>query len=321
VNYAATPIALSAGWNMIAYLPPTDDTIEHALAAIDSTIIIVKNNSGRTYWPSLGIDDITIMVVGQGYKVLMSDTATFYYPTPEIGVPKRVATGSVKKMLRLPVPRHFALHAVTGNNATLLAKRVALGGRQAPDSSEIGAFDASGHLVGSGTVIHGIAAFAVWGKDPQTKVKDGCLASEAVTFKLWDGKQEYPLDYRTQNKTTAQYAVDKVFLGDLQVPDGYLITKFDLSRAYPNPFRGSVSVAFDIPTIAGVSRHAVEIEVYDMKGSLVKQLASGIYQAGHYTVTWNCNEERSSAVGSSVYIVRMKAADFDKRMKLVRLGN
>ena len=71
-----------------------------------------------------------------------------------------------------------------------------------------------------------MAAFAVWGKDPQTKKKDGCAASERVKFKLWDGNREYPLDYLSENGTKAQYAVDGVFLGVLNVPDGYLITKF-----------------------------------------------------------------------------------------------
>ncbi len=280
VNYAATAIALSSGWNTIAYLPPSDDSIEHALAGIDTLLIIVKNNSGHAYWPSLGIDDIGIMYVGEGYKVLMSSAASLTYPTPDTGVAKRVAARGGKTMLRLPEPRHYATHANTGNNATLLAKRVTIGDKAVPDSSEIGAFDGTGSLVGSGTVMHGIAAFAVWGIDPQskTKKKDGCAVSESVTFRLWDGKREYPLDYVTQNGTPAKYGVDKVFLGVLSVPEGYLITKFDLTRAYPNPFRGSVKIAFDVPTIGGVTQHAIELAVYDLKGSLVKQLASGLYQ-------------------------------------------
>ncbi|MGA3052561.1 MAG: FlgD immunoglobulin-like domain containing protein, partial [Chitinispirillaceae bacterium] len=77
--------------------------------------------------------------------------------------------------------------------------------------------------------------------------------------------------------------------------------------------------AFDVPTIAGVAEHSLEINVYDLKGSLVKQLATGKYQAGHYTVEWNCNDGRQTSAGSSVYIVRMKAPNFDKRLKLVRV--
>ena len=85
VNYATTAISLSSGWNMIAYLPPTDDSIEHALAGIDTLIIIVKNNSGHAYWPSLGIDDIGIMYVGEGYKVLMSSGSVADLPDAGYG--------------------------------------------------------------------------------------------------------------------------------------------------------------------------------------------------------------------------------------------
>jgi hypothetical protein len=194
-----------------------------------------------------------------------------------------------------------------------------MGGKLVPDSSEIAAFDASGTLVGSGTVIKGIAAFAVWGKDPRTKQKDGCIVSEPLTFKLWVGKQEYPLDYQQPNGATAQYDVDKVLTGMMAVKDAYLITKFDLTRAYPNPFRGAVKIAFDVPVIAGVTQHAIEINVYDLKGSLVKQIAKGTYSAGHYALAWNCGEGREPSIGSSVYIVRMKADNFDKRLKIVRI--
>jgi flagellar hook assembly protein FlgD len=111
----------------------------------------------------------------------------------------------------------------------------------------------------------------------------------------------------------------RIFQGQMIVSGGYLITKFDLTQAYPNPFRGSVKISFDVPTIAGASQQAIEINVYDLKGSLVKQLASGKYQAGHYTVAWNCTEGREVSMGSSVYIVRMKATNFDKRLKLLRV--
>jgi hypothetical protein len=320
VNYATTPIALSQGWNTIAYLPQTPDTIEHALAGVDSLIVLVKNNSGHTFWPALSIDGIYVMQVGEGYKVLMSANGSLTYPTPDTGVSsKRLAGHGGKPVLRLPDPRHYTPHGVTGNNATLLAKQVSVGGKLARDSSEVGAFDASGNLVGSGMVLKGITMVTVWGKNTRTKPKDGCLAGEPVVFKLWDGTREYPLEYESPEGSATKYAVDQVFLGALKVPDGWLITKFDLTRAYPNPFRGAVKIAFDVPTIAGISEHAIEINVYDLKGSLVKQLASGIFQAGHYTVAWNSDESHGAAVGSSVYILRMKASNFDKRLKLVRI--
>ena len=56
-----------------------------------------------------------------------------------------------------------------------------------------------------------------------------------------------------------------------------------------------------------------------MKGVLVHQLAHGMYAAGHYEVSWTGESSGSSMVGSSVYVIQMKANNFDKRLKLVKI--
>jgi hypothetical protein len=159
-----------------------------------------------------------------------------------------------------------------------------------------------------------------------------------VSLKLWDRSKEYPLDFIPQNGRQALYGTDSIFLGELKVPDAipaaakslgsesdlsasvdYPATKFDLARASPNPFRGPVSIAFDVPTITDASAQAVEINLYDLKGRLIKQLANGRYQGGHYSIVWNSGYDAGADVGSNVYIIRMKAANFDKRLKLVRI--
>ena len=335
VNIANTSIPLSANnWSLIAYLPQTDDVIEHALASLGSSLCLVEDYMDNLYWPAADLDEIGIMHAGQGYWVLMNESASLTYRTPENGVSKRVA-GNSKQMLHLPKPIHYAVHASTGNSAVLLAKRVTIGGQQVPDSSEIGAFDASGNLVGSGTVMHGLAAFAICGQSQNIQLqntksaslskklfggkKNGCTQSESITFKLWTGKQEYSLGFQSEDGSLPQYSIGKKLIGYLNASGEAQITKFDLSRAYPNPFKGSVKIAFDVPSIAGVSQQSVEIGIYNLNGSLVKQLASGKYNAGHYELAWNSAEEHEGALGSSVYIVRMKATNFEKRLKLVRV--
>ena len=117
----------------------------------------------------------------------------------------------------------------------------------------------------------------------------------------------------TTGTSKARYADDELFMGSLVVPASFLISKFDLSHAYPNPFRGSVKICFDVPTINGISEHEISIAIFDLKGTLVHQLAKGKYQAGRYALPWQ------GGSGSGAYIVQMKAAGFDKRIKLVRV--
>jgi hypothetical protein len=71
--------------------------------------------------------------------------------------------------------------------------------------------------------------------------------------------------------------------------------------------------------LVGAAQQAIDISVFDLKGGLVKQISSGKFSAGHYEIPWNCSDGPKGAIGSSVYIVRMKASNFDKRLKLVRV--
>jgi hypothetical protein len=318
VTIAATPIALSTGWNTIGYLPQADDSIEHAIAGIAASTILAKDNTGHIYWPGLAIDNIGIMQVGAGYKVLMAAKTSLTYPTP-LALSKSITAASHAPLLRLPDPRHYAVHAITGNNATLLAKRVTMGGTIAPDSSEIGAFDGSGSLVGSGTVIRGLASFALWGSDPFAKQSRGAAANAPISFRLWNGSQEYPLDFSSADGSQPRYATDAVYIGALAVSPGALVNQFGLAGAYPNPFRGSVHIAFDVPSINGLAEQKLSLEVYDLAGRLVERLAQGAYKPGHYTIAWNAAGEREAVDGSNTYVVRLRAEGFDREMKVVRL--
>lgn len=74
------PISLPQGWNMISYLRNSAMSIETALAGISNKIVIVKNNSGGMYVPSLGINTIGNMLPGQGYQIYLSGGCVLTYP-------------------------------------------------------------------------------------------------------------------------------------------------------------------------------------------------------------------------------------------------
>ena len=93
------------------------------------------------------------------------------------------------------------------------------------------------------------------------------------------------------------------------------LPKFSL-MAYPNPFRGPVTVAFNVPLIQGVSVDTIEIAIYNLEGIFIAQIAKGVYRSGNYFISWN-----TSAIGSSgVYICRMKATNFEKQLMLIKVG-
>jgi hypothetical protein len=306
---------MTVGWNMVSYLPQDSMPIANAMTSIATQLVLVKNGAGQIYWPdtNYNLNSIGNMQVGSGYQVYMSVAASLVYP---VGGPQSKAMAADRRpTIYLPNPRHFALSLNTGSNAAVLARRVMTNGASAPDSSEVAAFDSKGNLVGSGVVVHGMTAFSVWGKSVLNKNGPGCDPSEPITFKLWDGKQEYSLEFH--GDVEARYAKDGLFEAAMAVPSANFISKFALGEAYPNPFRDNIRISFDVPEVPGKSVQQVQINVYNLKGSLVARLADGKFTAGHYSVSWNGGN--AAELGSNMYIVEMKAVDFEKMLKLYRV--
>ncbi len=71
---------------------------------------------------------------------------------------------------------------------------------------------------------------------------------------------------------------------------------FRLYRNYPNPFRTSTRVAYDLP--AGTE---VCLTVYDAAGKRVRELASGWQEAGRYGLNWDGRDKAGKTCPSGVY--------------------
>lgn len=64
------PIELKAGWNLVAtYVEPDVASLPDLLASVADKISVVVDNSGRTYVPSLGTNEIGNWSVGEAYKI------------------------------------------------------------------------------------------------------------------------------------------------------------------------------------------------------------------------------------------------------------
>jgi hypothetical protein len=76
-----TPVELVKGWNILPYYPRSEMEVSTALASLDGSLVIVKDEEGNSYIPDLGINNIGTLVPGQGYKIYVSSPVTFTYPT------------------------------------------------------------------------------------------------------------------------------------------------------------------------------------------------------------------------------------------------
>lgn len=82
------PIALQAGWNWVPYLRQSAQKVQICLGSIATVLLAVKNDSGESYIPRLGINTLeqgTIqvgkMLPGKGYMIYVTQATTLVYPS------------------------------------------------------------------------------------------------------------------------------------------------------------------------------------------------------------------------------------------------
>jgi hypothetical protein len=114
----------------------------------------------------------------------------------------------------------------------------------------------------------------------------------------------------TTNDMTYNYDVDQI---DTGVEDE--VYALALKAASPNPFAGSTTIAYTVPTGGGV----VEIAVYDVAGREVRRLVSEPMVAGEGSVSWDGLDARGRAVASGVYFARIDVDGLTASGKLLML--
>jgi hypothetical protein len=85
-----------------------------------------------------------------------------------------------------------------------------------------------------------------------------------------------------------------------------------LNGNYPNPFNPTTDVKFSLnqPT-------RVRIDVYNIKGEMVKTLVNEELDAAYHTVTWNGDDANGRLVGSGVYFYKMRAGKYTSTKKMI----
>ena len=93
--------------------------------------------------------------------------------------------------------------------------------------------------------------------------------------------------------------------------DDILPSETTLKPAFPNPFNPSTTIAYEIAAEGKVS-----IQVYDLKGSLVRTLVSEFQSQDEYSVVWNGRDDAGRKVATGEYFVRMSAPGYTKNIKI-----
>jgi hypothetical protein len=84
---------------------------------------------------------------------------------------------------------------------------------------------------------------------------------------------------------------------------------FSLGQNYPNPFNPTTTIEFSLP-----QKSEVNLSVINMLGQVVKEIASGTFEAGTHSVKLNASD-----IASGIYMYKLQAGNFTSVKKLVLL--
>lgn len=112
---------------------------------------------------------------------------------------------------------------------------------------------------------------------------------------------------------TADFAVSFAVDNDIE-DDPPALPQFSLGQNYPNPFNPSTQFSYTVPE-AG----EVEINIYNILGGKIRQIATGHHQAGTYTLSWNGTDKNGEDVPSGVYFYELVTEEETTTRKMLLL--
>ncbi len=143
-----------------------------------------------------------------------------------------------------------------------------------------------------------------------------------------DGTYFFELQPGTYDVTATLTGYDTETIEDVVVTEGNSTTGVDfnlftgsgeiivvatkLDNNYPNPFNPETRINFSIKEVGNVT-----IEVYNIRGQLVKILVDDLRETGIYTVIWNGTDNSNKSVSSGVYFYKMKAQNYNSTKKMI----
>ncbi|MDP2366000.1 MAG: phospholipase D-like domain-containing protein, partial [Ignavibacteria bacterium] len=123
--------------------------------------------------------------------------------------------------------------------------------------------------------------------------------------------QEFAARYYEAGGTDSIDIVTSVETNEYVIP-----TQFSLLQNYPNPFNPVTKIRFEVPF-----SQKVELNVYDILGSKVKELYNDIAPVGIITIEFKADDLPAGRQGlaSGMYVYQLKTKDFSISKKMVLL--
>ncbi|NQV17224.1 MAG: S8 family serine peptidase [Armatimonadetes bacterium] len=87
-----------------------------------------------------------------------------------------------------------------------------------------------------------------------------------------------------------------------------------LGNNYPNPFNPQTSINFSLK-----ENSFVKLEIFNIKGQLIKTLISDTYEAGVHFTNWTGIDNSGKSIGSGIYLYKLETKDYSASRKMLLL--
>ncbi|MFO8144246.1 MAG: FlgD immunoglobulin-like domain containing protein [Candidatus Syntrophosphaera sp.] len=78
------------------------------------------------------------------------------------------------------------------------------------------------------------------------------------------------------------------------------------------PFNPETTIRYSVKEAMPVT-----LNIYNVKGQLVKTLVNDVREAGNYSVVWNGRDNNNQTVSSGVYYFKMNAGKYSNTKKMI----
>lgn len=129
------------------------------------------------------------------------------------------------------------------------------------------------------------------------------VAGNATTDDLWFNKIDLSLAKARAEQITLQEQLEAE------------IDNFKDAAVYPNPFNPSTTIRFAVQ-----SPTSVKLQIFNIRGELVRTLANGEFNRGRYERVWNGRDSAGNLSASGVYFYRLQIGEklYRGRMQMVK---
>ena len=276
IETANSPYIMNSGWNLISYKRDSAMLAPTALATINSNIVIMRNNLGQTYWPSLGINNLGSLQPGFGYQVYLNALDTLTYPT------------IIKKAEN---PSETVLKPININTGSLATWAVKT---NLENGYEIAAINNSGEILGVGKVNNGLALVTVWGENHLIVEMEGAIEGEKLVLKAYNPNSKKFENLSANRiisasgdelKSDLTYNANSAIIIESASTTGIDWTINSNFTSSPNPVSSELTLNYSLEQGGEYS-----LAIYNSIGELAKTLSNSIKEAGSYNEKFNIDD-------------------------------